>query len=243
MTDEELDRDWKPNGRRPQSTIARSFSQELMDIFRIENSVADLDEQVEKRKQQLNSQTSELEALEARIREMEERLKTQPGLASMVAPGSGRPNNGGSPRTQQRPPIANAFDGPPPPLPEKDQHRPSSREQYSNKYGGRRPGIARESQQAVPGALPPTPVGSEGECDPPPVPARFSPRAPVAVPRSNAQAAARLRGSGKLSPNPSSAPGANDPSSSSTAQSMSDSLTFADYVVVSRSDGDGDKDV
>jgi hypothetical protein len=31
------------------STIARSFSAELMDIFRIENSVADLDEQVDKR--------------------------------------------------------------------------------------------------------------------------------------------------------------------------------------------------
>lgn len=31
------------------STIARSFSQELMDIFRIENSVADLDEKVDKR--------------------------------------------------------------------------------------------------------------------------------------------------------------------------------------------------
>ena len=31
------------------STIARSFSQELMDIFRIENSVADLDAQVDKR--------------------------------------------------------------------------------------------------------------------------------------------------------------------------------------------------
>ncbi len=30
-------------------TIARSFSQELMDIFRIENSVADLDEKVDKR--------------------------------------------------------------------------------------------------------------------------------------------------------------------------------------------------
>ncbi|KAJ8130032.1 hypothetical protein O1611_g3601 [Lasiodiplodia mahajangana] len=48
-TDEELDRDWVPNGRRPQSTIARSFSAELMDIFRIENSVADLDEQIDRR--------------------------------------------------------------------------------------------------------------------------------------------------------------------------------------------------
>ena len=31
------------------STIARSFSQELMDIFKIENSIADLGEQVDKR--------------------------------------------------------------------------------------------------------------------------------------------------------------------------------------------------
>lgn len=31
------------------STIARSFSLELMDIFRIENSISDLDQQVDKR--------------------------------------------------------------------------------------------------------------------------------------------------------------------------------------------------
>jgi hypothetical protein len=30
-------------------TVARSFSQELMDIFRIENSVSDLDEKVSAR--------------------------------------------------------------------------------------------------------------------------------------------------------------------------------------------------
>ena len=30
-------------------TIARSFSQELMDIFKIENSIADLGDQVDKR--------------------------------------------------------------------------------------------------------------------------------------------------------------------------------------------------
>jgi len=154
MTDEELDRDWKPSGRRPQSTIARSFSAELMDIFRIENSVADLDEKVDKRKQQLNTQTTELEALEARIREMEERLKSQ-------APNpSGRPS--GSPRTQ-RPPVANAFDHPdaPPPPPAKDDDLSASQNYGQHKYGGRRPGTARESQQAVPGGLPPTPVGSE----------------------------------------------------------------------------------
>lgn len=37
------------NYRNRCSTIARMFSDELMDIFRIDNSVADLDEQVDKR--------------------------------------------------------------------------------------------------------------------------------------------------------------------------------------------------
>lgn len=36
-------------GRRPSSTIARSFSAELEDIFRIENSVADLDAKLDER--------------------------------------------------------------------------------------------------------------------------------------------------------------------------------------------------
>ncbi|GAB1312764.1 hypothetical protein MFIFM68171_02974 [Madurella fahalii] len=138
MSDQEMDREWKPNGRRPQSTIAQMFSQELMDIFRIDNSVADLDEQVDKRKQQINSQTSELEALEARIREMEQRLKKQNGVPS----GSGQAAGSNDPNA-------------PPPPPEKDYSA------QQNKYGGSRPGTARQSQQAVPGALPPTPVGSE----------------------------------------------------------------------------------
>lgn len=74
MTDAELDLDWQPNGRRPQSTIARSFSQELADIFRLDEPVTD--EKLDQRKQNVQSQTSELEALERRIREMEERLKS-----------------------------------------------------------------------------------------------------------------------------------------------------------------------
>jgi hypothetical protein len=227
MTDEELDRDWKPSGRRPQSTIARSFSAELMDIFRIENSVADLDEKVDKRKQQINSQTSELEALEARIREMEQRLKTAPNQIDKPS---------GSPRTQ-RPPVANAFDDPnaPPPPPAKDDEHSTGYGQH--KYNGRRPGTARESQQAVPGALPPTPVGSEGECEP-------------AAPRTTPRSSARVRLGG-----PSTSASAISYSSTSTARaqgtpgddsgsvkSMSESLSFADYVVVSRPDGDGEKD-
>ncbi|KAK0639141.1 hypothetical protein B0T16DRAFT_237216 [Cercophora newfieldiana] len=235
MTDEELDRDWKPSGRRPQSTIARSFSAELMDIFRIENSVADLDEKVDKRKQQLNSQTSELEALEARIREMEERLKTQ-------APNpSGR--SSGSPRTQ-RPPVANAFDhpdAPPPPPAKDDEHSVSSQQRDKNygqhKYSGRRPGTARESQQAVPGALPPTPVGSEGECEPV--------RAPRTSPRSSAQArlgAIASVASSSSSSTPNARVRRTPGDDSGSVKSMSESISFADYVVVSRPDGDGEKD-
>ncbi|SPQ27166.1 f57fe666-b182-4e6f-bf43-98d15a6fed21 [Thermothielavioides terrestris] len=155
MTDEELDRDWEPNGRRPQSTIAQMFSQELMDIFRIENSIADLDEQVDRRKQHINSQTSELEALEARIREMERRLKMQTSLDN---PGS----------AAQHSSTAAETDAPPPP-PEKDQPDDQKRareqqqlqQQQQQKYAGSRPSTAHKTQPAVPGALPPTPAGSE----------------------------------------------------------------------------------
>jgi TolA-binding protein len=150
LTDEELDREWKPNGRRPQSTVAQMFSQELMDIFRIDNSVADLDEKVDKRKQQINTQTTELEALEARIREMEMRLKGQ-------APNSG-PSTSASASANTNNPNA-----PPPPAKDHpaDQNRVREQQQQQQKYAGSRPGTARQGQPAVPGALPPTPAGSE----------------------------------------------------------------------------------
>ncbi|KAM0809412.1 hypothetical protein AB5N19_09755 [Seiridium cardinale] len=135
-SDAELDNDWKPNGRRPQSTIARSFSAELMDIFRIENSVADLDHKVEQKKQEVNSQASELEALERRIREMEERLKrNHPAGAAGARP------------------AAQAGQGAPAPV-QKDLPQRASR-----------PGTAKAQQQAPihGGAMPPTPTASEGE--------------------------------------------------------------------------------
>ncbi|KAL2149759.1 hypothetical protein VTH82DRAFT_8411 [Thermothelomyces myriococcoides] len=139
MTDEELDRDWQPNGRRPQSTVAQMFSQELQDIFRIDNSVADLDEQVNKRKQQINDQTSELEALEARIREMEARLK---GVA------------GGTTNASTAPSEKNDHAA--------DQNRAQGQHQQQQQtYPGSRPGTAHKGQPAVPGGLPPTPAGSE----------------------------------------------------------------------------------
>ncbi|KAG8163901.1 hypothetical protein KVR01_005819 [Diaporthe batatas] len=137
FSDESLDRDWKPNGRRPQSTIARSFSAELADIFRLDNSVADLDAKIDERKQVVQSRASELEALEQRIKDMEARLKRN---AVNPAPQATLPHL--QPVTQQQ------------------QQQPQAQDQ---KHGGSRPGTARASQQAVPGALPPTPTASEGE--------------------------------------------------------------------------------
>ncbi|KAI1275733.1 hypothetical protein F5Y07DRAFT_400045 [Xylaria sp. FL0933] len=161
-TDEELDRDWVPNGRRPQSTIARSFSAELMDIFRIENSVADLDEQIDKRrriesktdsslppgrKQQVNSGQTELQALEARIKEMEARLKT-----SKVG------TSGGSPRAQRQP-LANTLSSA---AQSTEKELPQRPLQTTS-----RPGTAKQAQHAPMhgGAMPPTPTASEGESD------------------------------------------------------------------------------
>ncbi|EJT71859.1 hypothetical protein GGTG_11112 [Gaeumannomyces tritici R3-111a-1] len=150
LTDEELDRDWKPNGRRPLSTIARSFSAELADIFRLENSVADLDEQVVKRKQEIDSRTAELEALEARIKEMEALLHSGGSPTSGAATGNAS--------TSQYLRAPGAFDGAQGQQGQGEQQQ--VQEDASSKYGSR-PGTARASRQAVPGALPPTPTESE----------------------------------------------------------------------------------
>ncbi|KAK5631231.1 hypothetical protein RRF57_006945 [Xylaria bambusicola] len=146
-TDEELDRDWVPSGRRPQSTIARSFSAELMDIFRIENSVTDLDEQIDKRKQQVTSGQTELQALEAQLKEMEKRLQTSKSGAFS-----------GSPRGQRQP-LANTFGSTTQSTGKELPQRPLQ--------ASSRPGTAKQAQH-VPmhgGAMPPTPTASEGESD------------------------------------------------------------------------------
>lgn len=104
MTDAELDRDWVPSGRRPLSTVARSFSQELVDIFRIDNSVSDLDQQVNERRENVGKTTQELAELEARIRDMEERLH----------------RNKGEKQPARRP---QAPGGPPPPPPKDEPNK------------------------------------------------------------------------------------------------------------------------
>ncbi|KAK7920326.1 hypothetical protein PG985_008348, partial [Apiospora marii] len=143
-TDEELDRNWQPNGRRPQSTIARSFSAELMDIFRIENSVADLDEQLNKRKEKVSTHTTELEALEKRIKEMEARLKRSSGGQGTAAQSE----------SQRQAASDLAAD--------KDT---AAQMAAQRSMGTSRPGTAKQPQQAPAhgGAMPPTPTASEGE--------------------------------------------------------------------------------
>ncbi|PKS05542.1 hypothetical protein jhhlp_008059 [Lomentospora prolificans] len=151
FTDEELDRDWKPNGRRPQSTIARSFSAELMDIFKIDNSVADLDQQVDKHKQTVNQQTSELEALEKRIREMEERLRRSKARLSR----QGIPN--------YDPNLVDAAGAEAESEHAQNAQQPRQVEEQFQKSKSR-PGSSMTARPAPSaGDMPPTPVASEGE--------------------------------------------------------------------------------
>ncbi|KAL6153062.1 hypothetical protein ACJQWK_11585 [Exserohilum turcicum] len=68
------DHGWKPNNR-PQSTVARNFMTELNSLFNLDDGgVETLDRTVHEKKEAVNSQTKELEALEARLRAAEERL-------------------------------------------------------------------------------------------------------------------------------------------------------------------------
>ncbi|KAG0646063.1 hypothetical protein D0Z07_8170 [Hyphodiscus hymeniophilus] len=178
MSDDEMDREWKPSAR-PQShalphelqtfheltahsTMARSFSLALNDLFKIDNSLADLDAAVSEKKKAVSSQTSELEALEARLRATEERLKA---AASNKSP-SGR----SSPKA--RTPLGDTFAQSPTratniasPLASEIQ-KPVSRPVTANrpKTGdGRPPSQWRGDVPPMPGQLPPTPGASEGE--------------------------------------------------------------------------------
>lgn len=142
-TDAELDADWQPSGRRPQSTIARSFSQELMDIFRIENSLTDLDQQVSDKKRSVNRNTQELASLEKRLREMEERLKSN-NFQRTPLPQVQKQEDQQNHQNQQLQPLDTSVAN------KEDQKARS------------RPGTARATQQAPSaGNMPPTPGASE----------------------------------------------------------------------------------
>ncbi|KAF1978226.1 hypothetical protein BU23DRAFT_550287 [Bimuria novae-zelandiae CBS 107.79] len=72
---EDPDVGWQPSSRpRPQSTVALNFMSELDDLFRLDGGIDLLDKTVHQKKQQVSSHAQELEALEAKLRETEERL-------------------------------------------------------------------------------------------------------------------------------------------------------------------------
>ena len=143
-----------------------------MDIFRIENSVSDLDGQVDERfapqryspcisrapftdyhppcfrKKSVGRNTEELATLEARIKEMEDRLRRNAKPNRPRIPQA----QGASADASKQQDAAAASDDVPPHAPPKDDKARS------------RPGTARTAQQAPgSGNMPPTPGASEGE--------------------------------------------------------------------------------
>ncbi|KAI9737265.1 MAG: hypothetical protein M1818_005798 [Claussenomyces sp. TS43310] len=154
--------------------MARSFGASLNELFKIDSSIADLDFAVEQKKKAVSSQTSELEALEARLRATEERLKQRQAMTSPS-------NSSGTSRSpRQRLPLGDAFANaeqqqragapqhaqaptraPPVPAAAELEFRPktptrpaTAKRDLPSSYGAPPP---------MPGALPPTPSASEGE--------------------------------------------------------------------------------
>ncbi|KAF1358970.1 hypothetical protein EJ07DRAFT_179112 [Lizonia empirigonia] len=74
------DHGWKPNNR-PQSTLARNFMDELDTLFKLDGSLDVLDKTVHDKKQAVNTQAQELEALQKRLRDAEERLSKATGTS------------------------------------------------------------------------------------------------------------------------------------------------------------------
>ncbi|DAA78755.1 TPA_exp: Uncharacterized protein A8136_2540 [Trichophyton benhamiae CBS 112371] len=82
-TDVELDKEWKPNGRRPQSTMARSLAAALDNAFMLDSEVDNLTNSIHYKQTLVSMQSRELEALEARLRATENRLRMQKGEAPL----------------------------------------------------------------------------------------------------------------------------------------------------------------
>ncbi|KAL2850563.1 hypothetical protein BJY01DRAFT_245404 [Aspergillus pseudoustus] len=73
----DADQEWKPTKVRPQSTMAQAFSTALDSAFSLDSDVDHLSQTIDQKKFQMLIQNRELEELQARIREAEERLKAR----------------------------------------------------------------------------------------------------------------------------------------------------------------------
>lgn len=72
----DTEQEWQVS-RRPQSMMAQAFSSELDSLFNMDSEVDHLCQTVDQKKYMVMMQSRELEALQARIREAEERLRAQ----------------------------------------------------------------------------------------------------------------------------------------------------------------------
>ncbi|KAL2872753.1 uncharacterized protein BJX67DRAFT_376545 [Aspergillus lucknowensis] len=72
----DADQEWKPKAR-PQSTMAQAFSSALDSAFSLDSEVDYLSQTIDQKKFQMIIQNRELEELQARIRQAEERLKAR----------------------------------------------------------------------------------------------------------------------------------------------------------------------
>ncbi|KAI6920081.1 hypothetical protein KC355_g17302, partial [Hortaea werneckii] len=151
--------------RPDESTVVQSFSADLDSMFGLGEGPAfgQLAQDVQQKQQTVTSASSELEKLEAKLRETEQRLAAARG----TSPGRTAPNTG-APRshpTRQATSGANppAPSGPPPPPPphQQQQQQQQQANPYANERGSSRPRAPREDTQTlmshVPGGLPETP--------------------------------------------------------------------------------------
>ncbi|KAL4933461.1 uncharacterized protein BDV17DRAFT_110367 [Aspergillus undulatus] len=82
----DADQEWKPKAR-PQSTMAQAFSSALDSAFSLDSNVDYLSQTIDQKKYQMMIQNRELEELQNRIREAEERLKAR---RSVIVGGNAR---------------------------------------------------------------------------------------------------------------------------------------------------------
>lgn len=160
--------------------MARSFSLALNDLFKIDNSLADLDAAVSEkcvspfltkpsqaqysysppspRKKAVSTQTSELEALEARLKATEERLKAKGAPVPASGRSSPRPRAPLASDTFTSTTSAPKTESPTSPLASEFSQRPATANRPQT-------GKKQESYSTppMPGQLPPTPGASEGE--------------------------------------------------------------------------------
>lgn len=122
-----------------------------------------------------------------------------------------------------------------------DQNRAQGQHQQQQQtYPGSRPGTAHKGQPAVPGGLPPTPAGSEGESKLSTIPlSAIAPRLPGIRAESSLDTSSSTRptSASQLNRLP-AAPG----SDADSVRSLPESVSFADYVVIPGPDGYRERD-